>query len=444
MKIKKILWTEGMFLRPQHFQQQESLLSNQQFLMLQTLGHYYWGFSELEIDTHLLKQNKFNIIKATGVFPDGTVFELKDTDLASYPLENLKNNQMLYLAIPSKKASLQEVDYEEKDNSLARYRVVEQEVVDVTNVALNEVTIQFAKPVYRLLTQQEIDSNWEILPIADFQGRANDNSVLMNFSYIQPTLNCHLVKNTLKNHLQDVISLLSYRSEKLSERITPKNRTSSSTYVETIILGIINRNLILFKHLNTLKYLHPEIFFRHLVMLVAEMAMFHPESISLDDIPVYVHDDLKPSLESLMSQLNNALNIVFEDAYIVIPLDDKGHGLRTGNVKDKGLFKTSDFILAVKADMPDDILRKTFPTQVKLGSTEKMKELVHLQLPGIHLRQIDQVPSALPYHAGYTYFSLEKKGDMWQQFERSAALALHLAGDFPGLDMRFWAVKTNR
>ena len=214
--------------------------------------------------------------------------------------------------------------------------------------------------------------------------------------------------------------------------------------METIILGIINRNLILFKHLNTLKYLHPEIFFRHLVMLVAEMAMFHPESISLDDIPVYVHDDLKPSLESLMSQLNNALNIVFEDAYIVIPLDDKGHGLRTGNVKDKGLFKTSDFILAVKADMPDDILRKTFPTQVKLGSTEKMKELVHLQLPGIHLRQIDQVPSALPYHAGYTYFSLEKKGDMWQQFERSAALALHLAGDFPGLDMRFWAVKTNR
>ncbi|MDK6203884.1 type VI secretion system baseplate subunit TssK, partial [Oligella urethralis] len=45
------------------------------------------------------------------------------------------------------------------------------------------------------------------------------------------------------------------------------------------------------------------------------------------------------------------------------------------------------------------------------------------------------------YHSGYVYFAFQQSGDLWQQFARSGVLALHLAGEFPGLEMEFWAVR---
>ncbi|MDE9590576.1 type VI secretion system baseplate subunit TssK, partial [Xenorhabdus bovienii] len=34
-----------------------------------------------------------------------------------------------------------------------------------------------------------------------------------------------------------------------------------------------------------------------------------------------------------------------------------------------------------------------------------------------------------------------KDGEIWNQMEKSSGFALHLAGDFPGLHMEFWAIR---
>ena len=65
-----------------------------------------------------------------------------------------------------------------------------------------------------------------------------------------------------------------------------------------------------------------------------------------------------------------------------------------------------------------------------------------LQLPGVTMRPLPVAPRQIPYHAGYTYFELETRGsDMWKQLESSGGLAMHIAGDFPGLELEFWAVR---
>ena len=69
---RKVIWAEGMFLRPQHFQQQERFLFRQ--LQSRSLPGqpFFWGFSELELDTDLLRMGKLGIRSAHGVLPDGT------------------------------------------------------------------------------------------------------------------------------------------------------------------------------------------------------------------------------------------------------------------------------------------------------------------------------------------------------------------------------------
>jgi type VI secretion system protein ImpJ len=103
--------------------------------------------------------------------------------------------------------------------------------------------------------------------------------------------------------------------------------------------------------------------------------------------------------------------------------------------------RQAGFVLAVQADLPAQTVRQHFAAQVKLGPVERIRDLVHLQLPGIGLQPLSVAPRALPYHAGFTYFELEKGGELWRQLEQNGALALHLAGDFPGLQLEFWAIR---
>jgi len=98
-------------------------------------------------------------------------------------------------------------------------------------------------------------------------------------------------------------------------------------------------------------------------------------------------------------------------------------------------------VLAVNAQVPAETLRARFPPQVKIGPVERIRDLVNLQLPGIPLRSLPVAPRQIPYHAEFNYFELERGGDLWKQLERSGGLAMHIAGEFPGLEMEFWAIR---
>ena len=77
----------------------------------------------------------------------------------------------------------------------------------------------------------------------------------------------------------------------------------------------------------------------------------------------------------------------------------------------------------------------------KLGPADRLKDLVNLQLPGVAMRSLPVAPRQLPFHAGSHYFELERQGELWKQLERTGNLALHVGGDFPGLELELWAVR---
>jgi type VI secretion system protein ImpJ len=76
-----------------------------------------------------------------------------------------------------------------------------------------------------------------------------------------------------------------------------------------------------------------------------------------------------------------------------------------------------------------------------VGPVERIAELVNVALPGIPVRPLPVLPRQLPYRSGTIYFELDTKNPLWKQLETSGAIALHLAGDFPGLEMEMWALR---
>ncbi|MBF3288499.1 type VI secretion system baseplate subunit TssK, partial [Pseudomonas aeruginosa] len=101
----RVVWSEGMFLRPQHFQQHDRYLETLVDGRCRSLLAGGWGFSELKLDDALLTQGKLAIVSARGVLPDGTPFNIPADDPAPAPLnveESLRDG-IVYLGLPLKR-----------------------------------------------------------------------------------------------------------------------------------------------------------------------------------------------------------------------------------------------------------------------------------------------------------------------------------------------------
>jgi len=70
-----------------------------------------------------------------------------------------------------------------------------------------------------------------------------------------------------------------------------------------------------------------------------------------------------------------------------------------------------------------------------------ISELVNLQLPGIKIHQLPVAPRQIPYHSGYTYFELDRSSKLWAKMSNTGGFAFHVGGEFPGLELEFWAIK---
>jgi len=68
----KVVWSEGLFLRPQHFQQHDRYIESLVEGRAGPLRNHSWGFTSLAIDRDQLGIGKFAIATASGIFPDGT------------------------------------------------------------------------------------------------------------------------------------------------------------------------------------------------------------------------------------------------------------------------------------------------------------------------------------------------------------------------------------
>jgi type VI secretion system protein ImpJ len=57
------------------------------------------------------------------------------------------------------------------------------------------------------------------------------------------------------------------------------------------------------------------------------------------------------------------------------------------------------------------------------------------------MRAMPAPPRQIPYHAGFQYFELEQGGELWQQLRVAGGIAVHVAGEFPGLQLELWAIR---
>ena len=98
----KVIWSEGMFLRAQHFQQQDRYVERLVRGRVAGLRPFAWGISELTINRELLAVGKFAVLRCKGILEDGTPINIPDDDDPPPPLDLPETlaNSIVYLALP--------------------------------------------------------------------------------------------------------------------------------------------------------------------------------------------------------------------------------------------------------------------------------------------------------------------------------------------------------
>ncbi|CDG85973.1 conserved hypothetical protein [Janthinobacterium agaricidamnosum NBRC 102515 = DSM 9628] len=432
-----------MLLQPQHLQQHDRYLQTQLEARVNTLRPYGWGFSRLRIDQQLLAQGKLSLLECSAVLPDGTPLALPLDDALPLPLDVPADarNVLVMLALPLRRPGVPEVAMagHAGDEQFARHGSAEIESWD-SNGGEASALLEIGKLRLKLALESEVANAYATLAVARIIERRADNMLVLDADFCPPCLDLHAAPK-LESFAAEVVGLLHQRGDALAARLGQPEAAGAAEIADFLLLQLINRSEPLFAHLAVLAGLHPQQLYEAMLALAGELATFTQAGKRPAPYPPYRHTQLADSFQPLMLDLRKSLSAVMDSQAIAIPLEDRQFGIRVGVLPDPELLKSAAFVLAVHAQMPAEALRSGFPPQVKIGSVSQIGDMVNLQLPGIGLRPLPVAPRQLPFHAGYTYFELDRASAYWQQLNHSPAFALHVAGQFPGLHMQFWAIR---
>ncbi|AIF48223.1 type VI secretion system baseplate subunit TssK [Dyella japonica] len=439
----KVVWSEGLFLRPQHMQQQERYLERFVALRSEALRPYAWGFTELELETNLLAMGKFGIRRARGVFPDGTPFAMPGDDPLPPALEIDLNwrDQTVYLTLPLRSPSQAESGWPDAPaDKLFRYRVRETEVGDASGSVEGTALLEVGGLSSRLLPQSHPLEGLSRIPLVRVLECRPDQRVVLDEGFIPSVMSCQAASR-LSTFLVELLGLLHQRGEALAGRVALTDRGGAAEIADFLLLQVVNRYQPLVAHWSAAPVAHPEDLYRVLVEMAGELATFTTAGKRAPAFPPYRQDALQESFEPVMLALRQSLSAVMEQTAIPIPLQQRKYGVWVAVVPDLGLLDTAAFVLAAKADLKSEDLRRQLPAQAKIGPVEKIRDLVNLQLPGIVANPLAVAPRQIPYHSGYVYFEFDKNSSMWRELKTSGGIAFHFGSEFSGLDLQLWAIR---
>src|SRR5271157_618263 len=160
-RLSKVVWSEGMYLAPQHFQAQSRYFEDSiHFATVNLWGHCF-GFSSYALDPEVLRSGTVSVLHAHGLFEDGLPFDMPESDPLPEPRNVTKlfspvaDHLKVFLAINSLSPDGQNCSVDPQFAPDSRYLGVTQELHD-ENTGRDEKPVRLARKNIRLLMESEL------------------------------------------------------------------------------------------------------------------------------------------------------------------------------------------------------------------------------------------------------------------------------------------------
>ncbi|KVT46361.1 type VI secretion system baseplate subunit TssK [Burkholderia ubonensis] len=426
----KVLWGEGLFLRPQHFQRQDAYHEARLFESIQAIQPYNWGVRTVRFDRDALGSNVLRLAELSLVFPDGALYAAPQADELPPPvaLDTLPegiNEFVFYLALHPLRENGANYNDDPATGFTTRFVSEQTSVADnFTDAAEADVT--FLKTQVKLIAHSEPRDQLLSVPLVRVR-RTATSGFEIDDSFVPPCLAIE-ASPILHQRLRQLIDALQAKVNALYgfHREPSKNiiEFRSGDIASFWLLHTANAAFATLAHLHQHAALHPERLFQELLRLAGQLMTFS-KGYTLADLPAYRHDDPGPGFARLDLILRELLDTVISTRYFAITLDEVRPSFHLGRLDSGKIDEKTAFYLAVSADLPSVELVEAVPTRFKVGAPDDVDKLVLSAMPGVRLAYTPQVPPAIPVRPGACYFALDSRGALYERMLQAQSAMIY-------------------
>ncbi|GJD47748.1 hypothetical protein OPKNFCMD_0458 [Methylobacterium crusticola] len=439
----KVVWSEGLFLRPHHLQQSDRYLESLVESRVRHVTPYPWGFSHIEIDRDLAQQSKFAVRRASGVMADGTPFDIPDQSPLPPAIDvpEAAAGQVVWLMMPVVAPNSPEVEGAELE-SASRYYPGKETLIDSTSALRVEEEIDVAHPRLSFELRRTAKPGYQGLPIARVI-EVRDRAVVFDERFAPPVLTCaaHPVVNGWADR---VIGWIENKLEGLSRYAADPTAGGGLQAADYFVLQLLNRHIPVLRHFRESRYIHPERLYEEFLRIAGELATFVTAERRARLYPAYDHNNLEAVFGPLLRDIQDFLSIHLDRRAIRLELVELARNAFTSTIRDRNLFRNASLVVEVAARLPLTEIQNQFPHLFKIGPNTKMNEIVHAHLPGVGLVHLPTPPPQIRAITDHVYFLLDRQSPLWPEFSVASAIGLHFSGDWPDLELELWAVQEGR
>ena len=435
--LSRVVWAEGMYLAPQHFQAQNRYFEEAVHFATSSLWKDAYGLAACQLDADALRNGTVSLLHARGMFQDGLPFDIPECDPRPDPRNIAEqflpatDSLTVALAIPRWAEGQQNCDLDPLPTGNARY-LSTTEMVHDENTGLEPKPVQIGRKNIRLVVLPFKNDNLLTLPIARVM-RDQSGHFVYDRTFV-PTCLRISASERLASMLQKLVEIL----EEKSAVVTQEQQTgekfqtgmSARQVAQFWFLHAINSSLTPLRHILMAKHRHPEELFREMSRLAGALCTFSLDS-NPRTLPAYDHYDPGPGFTALEEHILRHLEIIVPSQAVVIPLKPAARYFYEGEVRDQRCLGPSRWMLGIRSPVGEgDLIAKTLQF-VKVCSAQFVPELVKRALPGLALSHRQVPPAAIAAKVDSQYFLINRAGPCWEHIMKTRNVGVYVPGELP-------------
>jgi type VI secretion system protein ImpJ len=434
--LSRVVWSEGMYLGPHHFQVQSRYFEDTIRFATSSLWFEAYGLVGCSLDAEALRNGTVSLVHARGIFPDGLAFHMPECDPVpeARPIGDLfppnRDSVTVNLTIPARKQNGINCVPLESSNGITTRFVAEPQILHDETTGIDEKPVRLGRKNIKITLDTESAEGALTLPIGRVM-RDGSGHFIYDPSFIPPCVQIS-ASDRLMNILHRLIEILDEKSSALARGRGGRSLTEYSTrdIANFWFLHTVNSAVVPLRHLFLTKRGHPEELYTEMARLGGALCTFalesHPRSI-----PLYDHQHLDETFNALDHHIRTHLETIVPTNVIAIPLTYAGDYIYEGDVPDQRCFGPSRWVFAIQSPVGEVELISRTPALVKFCSRLFVPELVRRALPGMPLAHLPVPPSAISTRLDTQYFGVNKGGPCWEHLIQSRKVGVYVPGEIP-------------
>jgi len=441
--LSRVVWSEGMYLGPHHFQVQGRYFEDSIQFATSSLWFQPYGLVGAELDADALANGTVSVVHARGVFPDGLPFHMPECDVLPPPrhiadlFPPTRDTLTVLLAIPPRKPEGVNCLLPEANGADARY-VAETRVFHDENTGIDERTVRLGRKNTRLLLDTEVTGDVVSLPLARIM-RDRTGHFIFDQNFIPPCIQIS-ASERLMLLVRRLIEILEEKAASLGRRAGDSLGEFSSRDIASFwLLHAVHSGLAPLRHLWMSKRGHPSELFVEMSRLGGALCTFaldsHPRTM-----PVYDHDNLTECFDALDRHIRAHLETIIPTNCVSIPLKPVRPYFWEGEITDQRVLGRSRWVFAIHSNIGEAELITKTPQLVKVCSAAFVPELVRRALPGLAMMHLPVPPPAIAPRVETQYFGLTKAGPCWDHLVQTRKIGVYVPGEIPNPEIELLVV----